>query len=74
MKASTLIRQLHRWVAAAFVLRVLAYMAAMSQGTPPPWLGLFALIPLILLELSGIYLFLLPYAARLRSGPAERAT
>jgi ABC-type transporter Mla subunit MlaD len=38
----------------------------MGQGQPPAWVGLFALLPLILLLLSGLYLFALPYAAKWR--------
>ena len=66
---SRLIRQLHRWVAIAFTLGVLAYMVVMSQGTPAPWVGLLALVPLILLLLTGLYMFVLPYAARWRGQP-----
>jgi hypothetical protein len=61
------IRQAHRWIAIAFTLGVIIYMAAMSFGTPPWWLGLFALVPLILLLVSGLYLFALPYVARARA-------
>lgn len=58
------IRQTHRWFSIAFTLGVIAYMIAMSQGTPPAWMGLFALVPLILLLVTGLYLFILPYALR----------
>lgn len=64
MSFNRFIRQFHRWVAIAFTLGVIAYIAAMTQGQPPIWLGLFALVPLILLLLSGLYLFALPYLAR----------
>jgi hypothetical protein len=30
------------------------------------WVGLLALVPLVLLLLSGLYLFALPYAAKWR--------
>lgn len=62
---NTWIRQVHRWLAIAFTLGVVTYMVAMSQGQPPMWLGLFALIPLILLLVTGLYLFVLPYALKL---------
>lgn len=61
---NTWIRQVHRWLAIAFTLGVVTYMAAMSQGQPPMWLGLFALVPLILLLVTGLYLFVLPYALK----------
>jgi hypothetical protein len=62
------IRQVHRWLSIAFTLGVITYIVAMTQGQPAAWLGLFALVPLILLQLSGLYLFVLPYAARWRRG------
>jgi hypothetical protein len=66
MTWNTSIRQIHRWLSIAFTLGVIGYMIVMSQGQPPAWVGLFALVPLILLLLSGLYLFVLPYAARWR--------
>jgi hypothetical protein len=62
------IRQIHRWLAIAFTLGVITYLVAMGQGQPAAWIGLLALVPLILLLGSGLYLFVLPYAARLRGG------
>ena len=60
------IRRFHRWVAIAFTVGVIGYIVVMSQGTPPVWVGLFALVPLILLLVSGLYLFVLPYAVAWR--------
>ncbi len=62
------IRKTHRWVSLAFTGGVIAYIAVMTRGTPPWWVGLFALIPLILLLISGLYLFVLPHAQRWRKG------
>ncbi len=62
------IRQFHRWVSIAFTLGVITYIVVMSQGEPPAWLGLFALVPLILLLLSGLYMFALPYVLKGRGG------
>lgn len=59
-----LIRQTHRWLSIAFTAGVLGYIIVMSQGQPPYWVGLFALVPLILLLVSGLYLFVLPYVRR----------
>ena len=59
-----LIRQSHRWLSIAFTLGVIGYMALMTRGQPPAWVGLFALVPLILLLISGLYLFVLPYVRR----------
>lgn len=60
------IRQIHRWLSIAFTLGVISYMVIMTQGQPPAWVGLFALVPLILLLVSGLYLFVLPYAVKWR--------
>jgi hypothetical protein len=62
------VRQVHRWLSIAFTGGVLAYIVAMGRGQPADWMGLLALIPLILLLVSGLYLFALPHALRWRSG------
>ena len=68
MTCNTAIRQIHRWLSIAFTLGVIGYIVVMTRGQPPAWVGLFALVPLILLLLSGLYLFVLPHAARWRRG------
>ena len=62
------IRQIHRWLSVAFTVAVIVNLAALGQGEPAIWVGLLALVPLILLLLTGLYLFALPYAAKLRRG------
>lgn len=64
------IRQTHRWVSIAFTLAVIANIAVMATGggTPPPWVTYSPLLPLAILLVSGLYLFVLPYAGRRRSG------
>lgn len=61
------VRQIHRWLSMAFTMGVIVYIVAMGQGQPAAWMGLLALIPLILLLVTGLYLFVLPYATRRRS-------
>jgi hypothetical protein len=61
------IRQTHRWLSIVFTLTVIANFVALSRGTPPPWVTYSPLLPLALLLFSGLYLFVLPYAARRRS-------
>lgn len=63
---SRLTRQIHRWLSIAFVAGVANYMIQMTRGQPPYWVGLFALVPLILLAVTGLYLFVLPYALKWR--------
>lgn len=68
------VRTTHRWFAIVFTVGVVVNMVALGQvdpahpEAPPMWVGLSALIPLALLEFSGLYLFVLPYAIRWRSG------
>lgn len=64
---SKTIRQIHRWLSIAFTAGVLGYIAVMTRGQPPYWVGLFALVPLILLLVTGLYLFALPYVTRRRA-------
>ncbi len=64
MNWNWLIRHLHRWLSIAFTLGVGAYIIAMGQGRPPPWFGLLALLPLIFLLLTGLYLFVRPYVSQ----------
>jgi hypothetical protein len=61
------IRQIHRWLSMAFTAGVLTYIVAMGWGQPAVWMGLLPLVPLILLLVTGLYLFVLPYAIRWRS-------
>ncbi|MGH6950847.1 MAG: hypothetical protein ACREH4_08245 [Vitreimonas sp.] len=66
---SKFIRKFHRWVAIAFTLGVIAntIVIATAEGEPAFWVYLLALIPLFLLLFSGLYLFVLPYAAKWRN-------
>jgi hypothetical protein len=68
MSANHLIRQAHRWLSVLFTLTVIANFVAMTQGQPPAWITYSPLLPLALLMFSGLYLFVLPYVARSRSG------
>jgi hypothetical protein len=68
MNWNTWIRQAHRWLSVVFTLTVVANFAAMSQGQPPDWVTYSPLLPLALLLFTGLYMFVLPYAARRRVG------
>jgi hypothetical protein len=65
---SKFIRQAHRWLSIAFTVTVIANFVAISQGTPPAWVTYSPLAPLALLLFSGLYMFVLPYATKWRSG------
>jgi hypothetical protein len=64
---NTWVRQIHRWLSMAFTVAVIVNIVALGQKEPAVWVGLLALLPLVLLLLTGLYLFVLPYAAKWRS-------
>jgi hypothetical protein len=60
---------MHRWVSIAFTLTVIANFIALATadgGMPPPWVTYAPLLPLALLLITGLYMFVLPYATRWR--------
>ncbi len=61
------VRQLHRWLSAAFMAAVVLNLVALGREWRAVWIGLVALFPLILLMFTGAYLFVLPYVAKHRS-------
>ncbi|XUM24988.1 hypothetical protein ACRAVF_31275 [Bradyrhizobium oligotrophicum S58] len=67
MNWSNTIRQVHRWVSIAFTIGVIINIAAMTQTQPAFWIGLLALIPLIALLGTGLYMFALPYLTKRRT-------
>jgi intracellular septation protein A len=62
------IRQTHRWVSIAFTVAVIVNLVAVEQKKETFWVGFSALLPLILLLITGLYMFVLPYAAKWRDG------
>jgi len=65
---NTAIRQTHRWVSILFTVSVIVTFIALSREQPLVWVSYVPLLPLFLLLITGLYLFVLPYAARWRSG------
>ena len=63
---NNLIRQTHRSLSIVFTLTVIANFVALTQGQPPAWVTYSPLPPLALLLFSGLYMFVLPYAAKWR--------
>jgi hypothetical protein len=63
-------RQIHRWTSIVFTLTVVANFVAMARagGVVPPWITYSPLPPLALLLFTGLYLFMLPYTTKWRSG------
>ena len=68
MNWSMRIRNFHRWMALLFVLVVIANFVAIGMGQQIMWLYYVPLAPLALHALPGLYLFVLPYAQRMRGG------
>ena len=62
------VRQTHRWLAIVFTVSVIVTFVALRQEKPLVWVSYVPLFPLALLFFTGLYLFVLPYAARWRSG------
>ena len=73
MSLNMTIRSIHRWLSIAFTLAVIANLVALALGSQAVWVGLLALFPLILLMLSGLYLFALPYTVGWRTRAREQA-
>ena len=61
------VRQTHRWLSIAFTVGVIVNFVVVVKGKYTFWVGLLALLPLALLLPTGLYLFVLPYAAKWRS-------
>jgi len=61
------VRQVHRWLSIVFTVAVIINIVAMVREVQAVWVGLLALLPLILLMLTGLYMFVLPYVAKGRS-------
>jgi ABC-type polysaccharide/polyol phosphate export permease len=62
------VRQVHRWLAIAFTATVIVTFTVLAQDEPAVWVSYLPLLPLALLLLTGLNLFVLPYATRWRSG------
>ncbi|MGH7467444.1 MAG: hypothetical protein ACRENP_05605 [Longimicrobiales bacterium] len=62
------IRQIHRWLSIAFTVTVGANFVVLGAGQQQiTWVTYSPLLPLGLLLLTGLYMFVLPYATRWRS-------
>ncbi len=62
------VRQIHRWLSIAFTVAVIVNIVPVGEKKYTVWVGLLALLPLVLLQLTGLYLFVLPYATKWGSG------
>jgi high-affinity Fe2+/Pb2+ permease len=62
------VRQTHRWLSIVFTVAVIVNGVAVGLKKYTTSVGLLAVFPLALLLLTGLYLFVLPYANKWRSG------
>lgn len=65
---SKAIRQIHRVLSIVFTAAVVANLVVMGQEPLALWVGTATLLPLLLLLATGLWLFVLPYAAKRRRG------
>lgn len=68
------VRQLHRWLSIAFTVAVIVTSVALAREEHVDWVNYLPLPPLFLLLFTGLYLFFLPYAAKLRRPKERQAT
>ena len=61
------VRQIHRWLSVVFTVVVIVDGVIVARGKYTAWVGLLAVVPLALLLFTGLYLFVLPYAASWRN-------
>ncbi|MCH7860452.1 hypothetical protein ACQKOH_11665 [Sphingomonas sp. NPDC092331] len=59
-----MIRQIHRWTGIVFSIAAIVNIVAVLLGSNAMWLGLVAVIPLLVLLPTGLYMFARPYPAR----------
>lgn len=72
MSTQMWIRQIHRWLSMAFTVAVIANIVAMTMQLQAVWIGFLALVPLIPLLATGLYLFARPYLGH-RGGARQEA-
>jgi high-affinity Fe2+/Pb2+ permease len=61
------IRTFHRWTSIVFTATVLFNLVAVALKAQAVWIGLTALFPLILLMVTGLYMFFRPYFSKERA-------
>ena len=59
-------RKFHRWTSLVFMVTVIINTVAAIMKVQEVWIGLMALFPLILLMITGLYMFFRPYLSKER--------
>jgi heme A synthase len=66
---NTWIRQTHRWLSIAFTVAVIINIVVLGQEeSTRQQVAFLPLLPLAVLLFTGLYLFVMPYATKWRSG------
>ncbi|HKW17776.1 MAG TPA: hypothetical protein VJO35_09735 [Terriglobales bacterium] len=60
------IRQIHRWFSVVLTLAMIVNIVAIAEKKYTNSVGILAVVPFAFLFITGLYLFLLPYAAKWR--------
>ena len=68
MNWNSWVRQIHRWLSIAFTVAVIVAFVALGRKKPVVWVSYVPLLPLALLLFTGLYLFVLPYVTKWRTG------
>jgi hypothetical protein len=72
MNWSRWIRQTHRWLSMTFtvlvIVNIVLNFVVPGLEQVALWVGMLTLLPLALLMMTGLYLFVLPYAPWWRPG------
>ncbi len=64
MNFNRLVRQTHRWLSIIFTLTVIANFVVIFSGQNIAWVTYSPLPPLLLVLLTGLWMFALPYFTR----------
>ncbi len=64
MNWNRFVRQAHRWLSLIFTVIVVVNIIAVAAGRTVEWLYMLPLAPLLLMMLSGLYMFFQPYFIR----------
>lgn len=59
-----MVRNIHRWSGFIFSIAAIVNIVAVIAQSNSQWLGLVAVIPLLVLLPTGLYMFARPYFAR----------
>ncbi|HZR66533.1 MAG TPA: hypothetical protein VFA85_15420 [Terriglobales bacterium] len=66
MNWSKWIRQFHRWLSLVLTAAMIVNVVAIAERKYTNSVGLLAVVPFAFLFLTGLYLFVLPYATKWR--------